>query len=187
MTDEVLACLISQPGEYVRPEKGSGTGVCRETLFEKIVYERSIVLHLVTSSIFDILNISTGRTMSLPIGEILTVSFQSMTGGKNMEIKLQKPGESMLDDLHLPLQVVVGAVQLSVRDILDLEAGMSCEVGLPENKLVNLYLGGECIADAELLMDEKNIKLKILSVYLQQEEESSDNSMNAGTVCATEQ
>jgi flagellar motor switch/type III secretory pathway protein FliN len=163
------------------------TPVSPRLLFETVYCYRGIVLHLVSSSMIELVQISEGGTLVIPFRDSTEITFYGTGEENTMKITLGSQEQSTLEDLTLPLHIVVGEIRMSVRDIIDLEAGMSCDVVIPEGRLANVYLGGECIADAELYMEENFIKLKILSVHLQQEDENSDICMDAVTDFVEEQ
>ncbi len=138
-----------------------------------------VTLHVYVTSIQDLSMIFEEGVMHLPCNENLKISLERKTGEHKMNVKLHEESSASLDSLFLPLHVVVGELEMSVRELLDLEEGREISLALPGERQVQLYLGGELIADAVLLTEDNSSSLKILSVHLQLEDEISDNRMSA--------
>lgn len=78
-------------------------------------------------------------------------------------------------EYSIPIQICIGEISLTLRDILDLSDTGDLNVALPEREHVDLLLAGEPIARAAFTLAENSIQLKIIEVLLHQEEQTCDN------------
>lgn len=86
---------------------------------------------------------------------------------------------SSLSGLSLPLQVSIGEIQMSLSEVLKLEAGAEVRIKLSESSLITFLLGGEPLASATMSIEEEEIIFQIKEVFLNQESEKSDNQLEA--------
>lgn len=150
--------------------------VCSREVFQKIQVLQSVRITIQTNSLYD-LDLCEGKEMEFSRDENVMLAVEGGLGEGEDTLRGKNLGP--LDSLFLPLQVVIGEVPMSVQDMIDLKEGTACEFKLPEKNQVKLYLGGDCIAEAELEMSEEKIFIKILSVSLQLEGVASDNDESA--------
>jgi len=98
-----------------------------------------------------------------------------------LNIKLIDQAESkgiedgLCNDLLIPLQISVGELSMSISSMLKLEQSEVVVIPLQDKTLVTLLLGGEPVAVAEMDIIGEQIELKIKEVFLDQNQQNSDN------------
>jgi flagellar motor switch/type III secretory pathway protein FliN len=151
-------------------------------IFNRVEVKRALLLHTTPKCIQDLSSIKKGGSLKLYFNNPEKICIISVSDEKekiNMLVRAKTESSIETETLLLPLQVCIGKVQMSVRDIIELNLGSVCSMNIPEQKSVQLLLGGEPIAEASLSLSENSINLKIIDVHLQLEEEKSDNSRDA--------
>lgn len=77
----------------------------------------------------------------------------------------------------IPLDVCIGQIQISIRDILDLQQG-NCIIGrLPAAEVVTLLVAGEPIAHASFEVEGEMVVLKVNNVFMNENIERFDNTI----------
>jgi hypothetical protein len=172
--------------EHVVDVRGSRISVyANATIFNRVLVKRALVLYVTPKYIQDLSSIKKGGSLELYFNNPVKICVTSVNDEEekiDMLVRAKSESSIETETLLLPLQVCIGKVQLSVQDIIELKHGSVCSMDIPEQKSVQLLLGGEPIAEASLSLNENSIFLKIIDVHLQLEEEKSDNSRDVDEV-----
>jgi flagellar motor switch/type III secretory pathway protein FliN len=146
---------------------------------DRVVINKDALLVLYPKSLCDFSNIDSGKIIKLNSGKFLQVRFIRNTGDIEMELKVGSPSSENLDNLFLPIHLVIKKMEISVREILELKEDKLISIDMPVNNSVDIYLGGENIGHASIFKDGEEYFLKINSVFMQKNETNSDNSLDA--------
>lgn len=65
----------------------------------------------------------------------------------------------------IEVRVQLGAFDMTIRDILELEEGKTYGWQLEPTAALSLYVGEEKIADAQLVSEEDNLFVKITNIF----------------------
>ena len=85
----------------------------------------------------------------------------------------------LLDEVRAPVNVVLGEMEITLGELLEISAGSRIEVDLDEGLPVRLCLGGHGIASGELQHAESGFAIEIKKVETISAIELADESMNA--------
>lgn len=67
-----------------------------------------------------------------------------------------------IDEIPLALSVEVGRIEISIKKLMELEAGNLLDIGITPEQGVDLIVGGKCIARGELLQIGGTLGVRIL-------------------------
>ena len=75
-----------------------------------------------------------------------------------------EPHAQLADDLRIALTIVVGEVELSVRELLALGPGQTVALGRPVGGAVELRAGGRLVGRGELVVVDGDLGVRLIEV-----------------------
>ena len=94
--------------------------------------------------------------------EVKNVRFPEIEGGN----KGEKIGQNALRDVPVQVTVELGQTEMTLREILELSEGSIVELNRLAGELLDLKVGGQLVAQGEVVAVDDNYGLRITNVLI---------------------
>lgn len=135
----------------------------------KVILEVPMRLRFIVNTFLYLERICKGAEMKVDIKDI--------DFSVNEENDEHSPFVKGLDDLGIPVDVTIGHLSMSLKELLAIEKGECIVSKIPANKTLTLMIAGETIAEAGFELEGDMIIFKINQTFLNDNEDRIDNSL----------
>lgn len=73
-------------------------------------------------------------------------------------------------DIEVPFEVLLGKINISIHEMEELKKGDVIDLKIPNSTLPKFYINDTLIGNAEVMVFEKNLGIKINNIYTPEEQ-----------------